>query len=45
MTSFGFPVTEQQMSDLATTMGEKTMIGRTAGAPTLAVGMTKMFAR
>jgi carbon starvation protein len=44
ITSLGFPVTEQQMSDLATNMGEKTMIGRTGGAPTFAVGMANMFA-
>jgi len=41
----GFPVAEQQMTDLATNMVEKTMIGRTGGAPTLVVGMANMFAR
>ena len=45
ITDLGFPVTEQQMADLATSMGEKSMIGRTGGAPTFAVGMAKMFSR
>ncbi|MEO6846204.1 MAG: carbon starvation CstA family protein [Chthoniobacterales bacterium] len=43
ITAFGYPVTETQMSDLATSVGEKTMIGRTGGAPTFAVGMAYMF--
>lgn len=43
VTALGFPVTTQQMSDLATNVGEKTMIGRTGGAPTFAVGMAVMF--
>ena len=42
--SLGFAITEQQMSDLAANMGENTMIGRTGGAPTFAVGMANMFA-
>ncbi len=45
ITALGFPVTEQQMSDLATNVGERSMIGRTGGAPTFAVGMAKMFSR
>lgn len=43
VTALGFPVTADQMSDLATNVGEKTMIGRTGGAPTFAVGMAVMF--
>ena len=39
------PFTEQQMTDLAANIDEKTMIERTGGAPTLAVGMANMFAR
>ena len=42
--SLGFAITEQQMSDLAANMGENTMVGRTGGAPTFAVGMANMFA-
>jgi len=40
----GFPVTMDQMNALAASMGEKTMFGRTGGAPTFAVGMAQMFA-
>ena len=41
----GFPVTEQQMTELAHSLGEDTMFGRAGGAPTFAVGMAHMFAR
>ena len=41
----GFPVTEQQMTQLATNLGESTMFGRAGGAPTFAVGMAHMFSR
>ncbi|MBL9216587.1 MAG: carbon starvation protein A [Opitutaceae bacterium] len=44
VTALGFPVTTQQMDELAASVGEKTMIGRTGGAPTFAVGMAHMFA-
>ena len=44
VSALGFPVTTTQMSDLAASVGEKTMIGRTGGAPTFAVGMAQMFA-
>ena len=44
ITALGFPVTPQQMADLASSVGEKTMIGRTGGAPTFAVGMAHIFA-
>jgi carbon starvation protein len=43
VSNLGYPVTPQQMADLATNIGEKTMIGRTGGAPTFAVGMAVMF--
>ncbi len=41
----GFPVTEQEMQTLATSLGESTMFNRAGGAPTFAVGMAHMFAR
>ena len=44
VTEMGFPVTVAQMEALAEEVGEKTMIGRTGGAPTFAVGMAQMFA-
>jgi carbon starvation protein len=44
ITALGFPVTAPQMADLAASVGEKTMVGRTGGAPTFAVGMAHMFA-
>lgn len=43
VTELGFPVSEAQMEKLASDVGEKTMIGRTGGAPTFAVGMARMF--
>jgi carbon starvation protein len=45
LTVSGFPVTEQEMTDLAHNLGESTMFGRAGGAPTFAVGMAHMFAR
>jgi carbon starvation protein len=45
VTALGFPVTEEQMRALAAAVGEQTMIGRTGGAPTFAVGMAQMFSR
>jgi carbon starvation protein len=44
VTALGFPVTTQQMADLASSVGEKSMVGRTGGAPTFAIGMAHMFA-
>jgi carbon starvation protein len=44
VTALGFPVTTGQMDELAASVGEKTMVGRTGGAPTFAVGMAHMFA-
>ena len=41
----GFPVTENEMQQLATNLGESTMFGRAGGAPTFAVGMAHMFSR
>ena len=43
VTALGFPVTTGEMADLAASVGERTMIGRTGGAPTFAVGMAHMF--
>jgi carbon starvation protein len=45
VSSAGFPVTENQMSILAHTLGETTLFNRAGGAPTFAVGMAHMFAR
>ncbi len=41
----GFPVSETEMTQLASDLGESTMFGRAGGAPTFAVGMAHMFAR
>jgi carbon starvation protein len=43
ISSWGFPVTVEQMSALAQAMGEKTLFARTGGAPSLAVGMASIF--
>lgn len=43
ITSWGFPVTVEQMQTLAQQMGETTLFARTGGAPSLAVGMASIF--
>jgi len=45
ISSWGFPVTVEQMQVLAQTMGESTLFARTGGAPSLAVGMASLFAQ
>jgi carbon starvation protein len=43
ISSWGFPVTVEQMNALATQMGESTLFARTGGAPSLAVGMASIL--
>lgn len=43
--SWGFPVTVEQMEQLAQEMGESTLFARTGGAPSLAVGMASIFSQ
>ncbi len=45
ITSWGFPVTAEQMRDLARHVGEETLFYRTGGAPSLALGMAHIFSR
>ena len=41
---WGFVVTPEQMETLARQVGEQTLLARTGGAPSLAVGMAQIFA-
>ncbi|MGH7527802.1 MAG: carbon starvation CstA family protein [Gemmatimonadales bacterium] len=41
--TWGFTVTPEQMNTLAAAVGEKTLLARTGGAPSLAVGMAQIF--
>ncbi len=43
ISSWGFPVSVEQMKALAQQMGEATLFARTGGAPSLAVGMASLF--
>lgn len=45
ISSWGFPVTVSDMSNLANSVGEQTLFYRTGGAPSLALGMAAIFAR
>ncbi len=43
VTGEGFPVTAEQMTSLAAAVGEPSLVGKTGGAVTLAVGMARIF--
>ncbi len=45
ITGWGFPLTVDTMSRLATDLGESSMFNRAGGAPTLAAGMAHLFSR
>jgi carbon starvation protein len=45
VSGWGFPVTVDQMSQLAGRVGEQTLFARTGGAPSLALGMAHIFSR
>lgn len=44
ISGWGFPVTAAGMHDLARSVGEISLFGRTGGAPSLALGMAHIFA-
>ena len=43
ITAWGFPVSAATMDNLARLVGEETLLNRTGGAPSLAVGMATIF--
>ena len=43
ITGWGFPVTAAGMAQLAHSVGEQSLFGRTGGAPSLALGMAQIF--
>jgi len=44
ISEWGFSVTDSEMKELAAAVGEETLYARTGGAPSLAVGMARIFA-
>jgi carbon starvation protein len=45
ISSWGFPVSVDTLNQLAQAMGESSLLARTGGAPSLAVGMASLFAQ
>ncbi len=45
ISGWGFPVTADEMAQLAHRVGEASLFGRTGGAPSLALGMAAIFAK
>jgi carbon starvation protein len=45
ITQWGFPVTPSDMQTLAQNVGEKSLFYRTGGAPSLALGMARIFGK
>jgi carbon starvation protein len=45
ISGWGFPVQAEALQDLARRVGEHTLLNRTGGAPSLAVGMAQIFSR
>jgi carbon starvation protein len=45
VTSWGFTITPDALTGLAAKLGESSILSRTGGAPTLAVGMAHIFSR
>ena len=45
ISSWGFPVTADQMATLAKSVGEESLFYRTGGAPSLALGMAHIFSK
>ena len=43
VSAWGFPVGAEQINALAEAIGEKSVLARTGGAPTLAIGMASIF--
>jgi carbon starvation protein len=45
ITNWGYPVTANEVIKLSKDVGETTLLGRTGGGPTLAVGMAHIFSK
>ncbi|PFJ15073.1 carbon starvation protein A [Bacillus cereus] len=45
ISSWGFAITPNELKDLAVNVGEQTILSRTGGAPTLAIGMAHIFSQ